>query len=321
MSEQNRLLKLIDDFKRYQKQVASETKALSYDSANQAADLAKLEGQERDSYIENLVKQSQLAQDSVFLSGGLQGISNKIAPKIAKAITSKIDEIIPSQVRIKPEDGKRIAQAYENLKSDSSNPDVQKAYQALINELKPQYQQMVDDGFKFTKIKDENPYKSSKDMHDDIEANKHLYYFPTEKGFGSNAADNFTNHPLMTKTGIKADDGEDLLANDLFRIVHDYRGHHLGQKSGFGPKGEQSAYLQHKKDFSPEASKALFTETAGQNNTVNFGKYGEQNRTNPAETVFADQKAALFHDDIINNSWHSEKPVTFENLKKLIKGK
>ena len=99
-------------------------------------------------------------------------------------------------------------------------------------------------------------------------------------------------------------DGKPLLANDLFRIVHDYRGHYLGGKSTFGPKGEHQAYLTHKKDFSPLAQKALATETMGQNSWVNFGPYGEKNKKNPQNTTYAEQKAGLLPDEIINGRWH-----------------
>ena len=57
--------------------------------------------------------------------------------------------------------------------------------------------------------------------------------------------------------------------------------------------GEEKAYQQHKKMFSPEAVKALTTETRGQNSWVNYGPKGEANRANPSATTYADQKAGL----------------------------
>ena len=57
--------------------------------------------------------------------------------------------------------------------------------------------------------------------------------------------------------------------------------------------------------FSPLANKALFTETAGQNNWVNWSQsHGEKNRKDPKNTTFAEQKAGLMPDNIINKDWH-----------------
>jgi len=166
-------------------------------------------------------------------------------------------------VDLNPEHGKMIAKAYEQMTHNPTDPKVKAAYDALIKETGNQYEDMLKSGFKFSKIKPEqpNPYLSSKDVHADLEANKHLYYFPTAQGFGTEA-NKFSDHPLLRKTDF-TQEGEPLLANDLFRIVHDYRGHYLGDKSGFGPKGEHRAYLQHKQDFSPTAQEALATETMG----------------------------------------------------------
>ena len=142
-------------------------------------------------------------------------------------------------------------------------------------------------------------------MHEDIATNKHLHYFPTTAGFGSGDAAP-EDHPMLQPTKFKDPEGKPMLANDLFRVVHDIHGHHLGGQSGFGPKGEHQAYLTHKKMFSPLAQKALATETLGQNSTVNFGKYGEQNRKDPKNTKYADQKAGLLPEHIISGDWHNE---------------
>jgi hypothetical protein len=208
-----------------------------------------------------------------------------------------------SKINLNPEHGKIIANAYEKMKHDPNDPKVKEAYGALINETKKQFKDMLNSGFKFSKIKPEqsNPYGTSKDVHEDIEKNKHLWFFPTEQGFGQEGQTK--NHPMLESTEFQFE-GKPLLANDLFRIVHDYRGHYLGGKSSFGPKGEHQAYLTHKKDFSPLAQKALATETMGQNNWVNFGPYGEKNRKNPENTTYAEQKSGLLPDEIINGRWH-----------------
>lgn len=211
---------------------------------------------------------------------------------------------VAPQVKINPEHGKVIAEAFDSMKHEPNHPHVKAAYNALINETKNQFKEMLNQGFKFSSIKpnQENPYKTSKDLHADIKQNKHIHFFPTDQGFGS-GPNEYTDHPMLQPTEFHHE-GKPLLANDLFRIVHDYRGHHLGGESTFGPKGEHQAYLTHKKDFSPLAQKALATETMGQNQWVNFGPYGQHNRENPHDTKYAPQKAGLMPDHILNGKWH-----------------
>src|SRR5690606_39337381 len=48
--------------------------------------------------------------------------------------------------------------------------------------------------------------------------------------------------------------------------------------------------------YTPLAARALTTETRGQNSWVNYGPYGEANRANPRETVYADQKTGIMPD-------------------------
>jgi hypothetical protein len=205
-----------------------------------------------------------------------------------KNILGVTDDVAPTPV--KTERAKKIAQAYEDMKHDPTNPDVQKAYKALIDETAEQYKHIKQSGLKTTKITPDmkNPYANSEAMLQDIEQNNHMYYYPTEQGFGSGAA-GVPDHPLLQSVEI---DGEQVPANDLFRIVHDYYGH---AKEGykFGAKGEEAAWRQHKQMYSPEAQKALTTETRGQNSWVNYGPHGEANRANPANTKYAEQKAGL----------------------------
>jgi hypothetical protein len=212
------------------------------------------------------------------------------------------------KVTLNPEHGKKIADAFHEMKHDPNHPEVQAAYNALISETKQQYRDMIAQGFRFTpmtSVNQENPYKNSKDLHADIENNKHLHYFPTHLGFGSEG-EAPKDHPMLQETEFKDINGNTMLANDIFRQVHDYRGHYLGGKTNFGEKGEHLAYLQHKKDFSPLAQKALATETMGQNQWVHHGPFGQHNKTNPAQTRYADQKAGLLPDEIIHGKWHGE---------------
>lgn len=188
---------------------------------------------------------------------------------------------------------KNIANAYHVMEHTPNHPETQKSYGALVDETKKQFHHLQNHGFRFSKITPdmENPYKTSKDLFKDISDNKHVWYFPTESGFGS--GDSYKDHPLLQKFNDKH--GNEIVANDAFRIVHDVFGH-AKEGHGFGPKGEENAWQHHMQMFSPDAQKALTSETRGQNSWVNFGPHGENNRANPAKTIYADQKAGLLPD-------------------------
>jgi hypothetical protein len=211
------------------------------------------------------------------------------------------------EYEVDPERGARIAAEYEKMKHAPNDPAVKKAYDALANETINQFKALEKSGLKVTKMTEgmENPYPNgSRDVLADIEKNNHLYYFPSEQGFGSEAA--AADNPLLRPSGVKVN-GEELPVNDLFRIVHDYFGH-AKEGTSFGPKGEENAWVEHMKMFSPEAQKALTTETRGQNSWVNFGPQGEANRANPAKTVFAPQKTGLLPDWVLKEMPKKGKP-------------
>ncbi len=228
--------------------------------------------------------------------------------KSFKQLTSEYERLTKADapaVKLNPEHGRTIADAYHNMKHDPSHPEVKASYDALINETKQQYKDLLQQGYKFTRITDPDfrPYKNSKEMHADIENNKHLYYYPTSMGFGSE--DSIPHdHPMLAPTEFTSHDGEQMAANDVFRQVHDINGHFLGGKTTFSPTGEHQSYLQHKKMYSNLAGKALATETMGQNSWVWAGPHGEHNRKNPANTIYAPQRAGLLPDEIINGKWH-----------------
>lgn len=193
-------------------------------------------------------------------------------------------------VKADPERGKRIADAFEAMKHEPNDPRVKSTYDALIKETLAQYQALKAMGLKSEAIKpgQANPYKSSTDVINDIRSG-HLWFFPTDQGFGSD--ERFNDHPLFAKTDERID-GQQLRANDIFRIVHDFFGHSK-EGVGFGPHGEENAWQSHVRMFSPLAAEAMTTETRGQNSWVNFGPHGEANQKDPANTHFADQKAGL----------------------------
>lgn len=208
-------------------------------------------------------------------------------------------------VDVDPERAERIAQAYAEMKHDPQNPRVKAAYKNLIKQTLAQYRALEAAGYKFWFMDmsraDNQDYVSSPwNAMRDIRANKEMGVFPTSGGFGSNDDFDPKNNPLLADTGIKwpvgaadSDKTAPVYANDLFRAVHDAFGHGL-EGSGFRARGEENAWQAHVRLFTGSAVAAITTETRGQNSWLNYGPYGEKNRTaNVEDTVFADQKTGL----------------------------
>lgn len=187
----------------------------------------------------------------------------------------------------------RIAREYELMRHDPSNPEVQRAYNALTDELMGQYESARNAGYTFSF--DENAYRNSPyESLIDIAQNKHLKVYPTSAGFGSGGAADFdvATNPLLAQSG-EYFNGVPATYNDIFRAVHDLYGH-AKPGVGFRAAGEENAFLSHAGQLSPLARRALTTETRGQNSFLNYGPQGEMNRTAGIDdTVFADQKTGL----------------------------
>ncbi|MGC4008873.1 MAG: hypothetical protein QM805_07780 [Pseudomonas sp.] len=203
--------------------------------------------------------------------------------------------------RVDPDRAKRIASAYDAMRHDPLDPKVQEAYADLIEQTKAQYKALADAGYEFTFFDDEtdpyagNPWNAMRDLR----ANKKMAVYGTYVGFGTEGvtANADLSTPMLADTGIKWKDQNGVehpvLANDLFRAVHDAFGHGL-EGSGFRADGEENAWQAHVRLFKGPAVGALTSETRGQNSWLNFGPYGEQNKTAKVEdTVFAEQKIGL----------------------------
>ena len=173
---------------------------------------------------------------------------------------------------------KRISDAFDAMKHDPNNPEVKAAYEALAKETLDQYNEFAKAGYK-VEINNNEPYNNSQEMIDDLRNNKRMKIFSTESGFGDSKITDKqrAENPLLRDSGIKDINGKPLLINDVFRAIHDFYGHaELG--NSFGPKGEENAWNVHARMFSPEARKAMTTETRGQNSFVNFS--GVNDRVN-----------------------------------------
>ena len=215
--------------------------------------------------------------------------------------------------RLDEDNSKMIADAYDSLVDDPKNPEVIKAYKALADETLSQYQSIIDKGYKLEIWKGKGePYANSAEMIQDVRDNKHLYIFGTEAGFGEGAItpEQRKENVMLSRTEYQDVNGNPLVVNDIFRFVHDFFGHtELG--NGFGPIGEENAWLNHSRMYSPEARKAMTTETRGQNSWVNYNnnlrrkdgtipKKGEKGYVPLSKRPFADQKMGILPDNIVN---------------------
>ena len=201
---------------------------------------------------------------------------------------------------LEPERSRAIARAFDEMKHDPDNPKVKAAYDAMISETRDQFRHAMKSGLKIEPITPEmadpyalNPRLAAKDVGD----NNHLWFFPTEQGFGSSpeAGIDMRTHPMMQPSGETLN-GRPLLNNDLFRVVHDYFGH-LKEGYGFRAAGEDNAWRSHAAMYSDKARPAMTSETRGQNSWVNYGPHGETNRkASAADTHYADQKVGVMPD-------------------------
>jgi hypothetical protein len=200
----------------------------------------------------------------------------------------------------------RIAQAFEDMPHAPNDPAVRASYDAMVNETIDQFR-AIERGhpglqIEFIKPGMKDPYHDSPRLaNKDLRDNNHLWVFPTDLGFGTGpeAAAFARENPMLQPTGITVD-GRPTVANDIFRIVHDYFGH-FKEGHGFRAAGEENAWRSHAAMYSDLARPAMTTETRGQNSWLNYGPHGAKNRTAKSEdTVFADQKIGLLPDWAIN---------------------
>jgi hypothetical protein len=184
---------------------------------------------------------------------------------------------------------RRIANAYEALPIDgSADKTTRTAYEHLAREIEQQWNCAVECmGIAFEPWTCEGqPYANSAEMCRDVREHLHLFFYQ-----GGDP------HPLLGKT----DPATGLSLNDKFRAIHDLFGH-AAEGYGFGPRGEENAWIRHSQMFSSTAQKAMTTETRGQNSWVNFGRHNYDSRGNHTNRPLSDrpyaiQKAALLPDE------------------------
>lgn len=222
-------------------------------------------------------------------AGNVHEISQSEMNKIIETKTNTIPD---------PDYGLFIARGYDDLKNEPHDPEVIKAYSDFIDETIQQAKKLTDKGMVFESTMSDM-YADATAMFDDIDENNHIYYRPSDNDY-----EGVEDHPLFKLTNFKNKQGEQMRANDLFRVVHDVNGHWIS-KGKFTPEGEQMAFVEHKKMYSAESIKALFTETQGQGNWVNYNeKSGKKNREfqdigELEKLKFPVQKAGLYPDGIV----------------------
>ena len=201
---------------------------------------------------------------------------------------------LKTYVDVDADRAKRLALAYQLMKNEPNNPAVKNSFNAMIDETMDQYEALRKQGYKFDFMpQGVDLYVNPRNAINDIVTNKRLSVFPTMQGFGGNLSPIASQaNPLLQKTGEKWS-GQDVTANDVFRAVHDVFGH-AKHGVGFRAAGEENAFQSHARMYSPKALPAATSETRGQNSWVNFGPYGDANRSaNPLLTEYAEQKTGL----------------------------
>lgn len=166
-----------------------------------------------------------------------------------------------------PQQSMEESDHYASAPDASAHPEMQKSYQSLIGAIGQQYNHLRQQGITYTPAKFDSygnisdVYPTSNHMRADL-AKGNLNYLPTS------ATPLPEGHP-MAQT-INTVDGP-MVANDVFRAVHDTLGHGFG--ASFGPMGEATAWANHRETLPPEAHPALYTETRGQNVWTNYGPH------------------------------------------------
>lgn len=163
---------------------------------------------------------------------------------------------------------KNLAQEFESLPFVDESDVVREAYRALAQEISDQYD-FLSQTYAFEAYGDGDPvpYDDSEDMMNDVRNNHHLWVYTGGE-----------DHAYLSRD-----------ENYMFRAVHDLFGH-AAQGFTFGPRGEENAWVEHSKLFTPLARAALTTETRLQNSWVNCGPFSNR----PVkERPYADQKGVL----------------------------
>lgn len=165
------------------------------------------------------------------------------------------------QVQASPAAQHRIAHMFDQAPIYAGDEPAKASYAALRDETHQQYEYLTSPrsegglGVRH-EIVDHDPYASREEMQDDIFKNRRLRTLST-------AATGGAPHQYLDEE-----------TNDKFRAVHDAFGHAAIGRS-FSRHGEEAAFHSHVQMFSPQARRAMATETRAQNSFLNYGPTGQ----------------------------------------------
>jgi hypothetical protein len=197
----------------------------------------------------------------------------------------------------------RIADYYDAQEHRPNDKRVSDSYKALVRETTDQFKFLQKSGVKIVAWDGEGEAypEGSGQMIEDVRKNNRLLFLKTDP------KDLAADHPLAKTTRITVPTSgggtHTMLANDLFRAVHDFMAHSTDGFQ-FGARGEFNATLKHAELYSEAARGAMVNETLGQNSWVNFGRHirrpdgtvpvkGDADFVPPQDRPFAPQKAGL----------------------------
>ena len=166
------------------------------------------------------------------------------------------------------------ARAYEQAPHQPKHPLVARSYRSFRQHIVGQWDTLTAAGYRFEPWHGatEQPYLDSAAMIADLRENKHLFYFRTDVSQDTDGALP-TDHPMARTVTVTTADGQrqQMIANDVFRAVHDAIAH--GEGHQFGPHGEKRAWWAHRSSLPREARLALWCETRAQNCWTNAGPH------------------------------------------------
>jgi hypothetical protein len=223
------------------------------------------------------------------------GQSSQSFPKGSKPLRDAVDSVSPSPDKVwdrskgladtpSPKQMDEIANEQTGHSGKTLTPEAEASYGSLVDEIGRQYEALTAAGLKARAWRGEGePYgdppgstkPNSNKMREEVAKTGEFSFFMTDKGFGT--GDATPNHPMLRETKYKTADGEPMIANDLFRVVHDMVAHVRGGYS-FSTNGEYNGMLTHASTLPESAWPALFAETFGQNAVYEKTKqYAPQN--------------------------------------------
>ena len=192
---------------------------------------------------------------------------------------------------------KSIASEQQSQTGKPLSPEAKKSYDAFKAELLDQYSALVADGLRPIPFTGKGePYNagpdklwtpSSEAMRQAVEKTGEFYFFQTKTGFGGDGSTATKDHPLLEMSPAKDAKGNQMLWNDVFRVVHDNVAHIRGG-FGFNTRGEMNGMIAHASTLTLAARPALFAETFAQNSVYETTKgFATQNAYFPSKVSMA----------------------------------